>query len=161
MKKYKYSIIYIIFLVLVYLLHFRVERFIAGTTGKNFVVYFIYGLFLALFLTIAIKAFLSKKNLNITITLLTMGLIFFFLFTNPVFLFKLSVLELFILGVILSLEGKKSKSLIPFLLIAAAVILVEVSSNLSIGSRYFSYFDAWRNTLIALSGYLAGQGALL
>jgi hypothetical protein len=107
-------------------------------------------------MAIAIKAFLSKKNLDITIALLTMGLIFFFLFTQTVFLFKLSVLELFILGVILSLEGKKSKSLVPFLMIAVAAVLVEVSSNLSIGSRYFSYFDAWRNALITLSGYLAG-----
>lgn len=156
MKKYKYSIIYIIFLGVVNFFHYRVEGFIDGTTGKNFAAYFIYGLFLALFLTIAIKAFLSKKNLDITIALFTMGLIFFFLFTQPVFLFKLGVLELFILGVILSLEGKKSKSLVPFLLIAAAAVLVEVSSNLSIGSGYFSYFDAWRNALIVLSGYLSG-----
>lgn len=156
MKTYKYSIIYIIFLVVVNFFHFRVEGFITNTTGKNFAAYFIYGLFLALFMAIAIKAFLSKKNLDITIALLTMGLIFFFLFTQTVFLFKLSVLELFILGVILSLEGKKSKSLVPFLMIAVAAVLVEVSSNLSIGSRYFSYFDAWRNALITLSGYLAG-----
>jgi hypothetical protein len=156
MKKYKYSIIYIIFLVVVNFFHFRVERFIAGTTGKNFVVYLIYGVFLAFFLVVIIKVAAAKKNMEIAVILMSIGLIFFFLFSQPVFLFQLTVLELFILGVLLAWEGKKTKSPVPFLLLAAAAVLVEVSSNLSIGSRYFSYFDAWRNILITLSGYLSG-----
>jgi hypothetical protein len=88
--------------------------------------------------------------------LLSMGLVFFLLFSRPVFLFQLIVLEMFILGIFIALEGKKSKSILPFVLIVVAAVLIEISSNLSIGSSFY-YLDAWRNALIALSGCLTGD----
>jgi hypothetical protein len=103
--------------------------------------------------------FLKKRskinNREIAVLLLSMGLVFFLLFSRPVFLFQLIVLEMFILGIFIALEGKKSKSLLPFILIVVTAALVEISSNLSIGSSFY-YLDAWRNTLIALSGCLTG-----
>jgi len=87
--------------------------------------------------------------------LLTMGFVFFLLFTRTVFLFQLSVFEMFSLGVLVSLEGKKSKNMAPFLIIIITASLVELSSSLAVGSNFY-YLDAWRNILMALSGYLAG-----
>ena len=86
---------------------------------------------------------------------LAVGLVFFFLLSWPVFVFQLNVLEMFLLGFLLSVESKKTKSLMPLLLLVLGAILVEIASNLSIGSHFY-YLDAWRNTLTALSGYLAG-----
>lgn len=155
MKAYKFSFVYIIFITIINFFHFRVEKWLIGASSRKFVFYTIFALLLAFFLVIFFKKRSKINNPEIAILLLGMGLVFFLFFSRPVFLFQLLVLEMFILGALLSLEGKKSKSLLPFLFIAATAVLVEFSSNLSIGSSFF-YLDAWRNCLIALSGYITG-----
>jgi hypothetical protein len=132
-----------------------VEKWLIHASSRNFVFYTILALFLAFFLVVFLKKRSKINNREIAILLLSMGLVFFLLFSRPVFLFQLIVLEMFILGIFIALEGKKSKSLLPFVLIIVTAALVEISSNLSIGSSFY-YLDAWRNTLIALSGYLTG-----
>lgn len=129
--------------------------FLIGLTGKNFLLYLIYALFVAFSLILIIKVFPAKKNLEIVIVLLVMGLIFFFLISRTPFLAKLSILEFFLLGILVSLENKKSKSFLPFILLFAAALLVEVANNLSLGSRFY-YLDVWLNSLTGLSGFLAG-----
>jgi hypothetical protein len=133
-----------------------VERLIVDITGRNFALYIIYALFLAFFLVVFVKVAAAKKSIDIAIILLTLGLMFFFLFSHPVFLFKLTLLELFFVGVLVSWEGKKGKSFIPFLIMAAVAVLVELSSNFAVGSHFY-YFDVWRHCLTSLSGYLAGS----
>lgn len=115
----------------------------------------ILALFVAFFLVVFLKKGSRIDNREIAILLLSMGLVFFLLISRPVFLFQLLVLEMFILGVIIALEGKKSKSILVFVLIAVAAALVEISSNLSTHSSFY-YLDVWRNALVALSGYLTG-----
>jgi hypothetical protein len=155
LKAYKFSIIYVIFLAIINFFHFQVEKWLIDASSRNFVFYTILALFLAFFLVVFLKKRSKINNREIAMLLLSMGLVFFLLFSRPVFLFQLIVVEMFILGIFIALEGKKSKSLLPFVLILVTAALVEVSSNLSIGSSFY-YLDAWRNTLIALSGYLTG-----
>ncbi|UCH95378.1 MAG: hypothetical protein JSV88_00650 [Candidatus Aminicenantes bacterium] len=155
MKTYKFSIIYAIFLVIINFFHFQVEKWLIGISSRNFALFFIYVLFLVFYLVIFLKKRPKINNLEIAILLLTMGLVFFLLLSRPVFLFQLSVLEMFILGILLAAEGKKSRSPLAFLLLAAVAVLTEISSNLSMGSHFY-YLDAWRNALVALSGYLTG-----
>jgi hypothetical protein len=132
-----------------------VEKWLIHVSSRNFVFYMILALLLAFYLVVFLKKRSKINNREIAILLLSMGLVFFLLFSHPVLLFQLIVLEMFILGVIIALEGKKSKSILPFVLIVAAAVLIEISSNLSIGSSFY-YLDAWRNALIALSGCLTG-----
>jgi hypothetical protein len=132
-----------------------VEKWLIRVSSRNFVFYMILALFLAFFLVIFLKKRSKINNREIAILLLSMGLVFFLLFSHPVLLFQLIVLEMFLLGVVIALEGKKSKSILPFVLIVVAAVLIEISSNLSTGSTFY-YLDAWRNTLIALSGCLTG-----
>jgi hypothetical protein len=132
-----------------------VEKWLIRVSSRNFVFYMILALFLAFFLVIFLKKRSKINNREIAIFLLSMGLVFFLLFSHPVLLFQLIVLEMFLLGVVIALEGKKSKSILPFVLIVVAAVLIEISSNLSTGSTFY-YLDAWRNTLIALSGCLTG-----
>jgi hypothetical protein len=107
----------------------------------------------AFFAVTVVRAFLTKKNQDISVALLSMALVFFLLVTHPGFPFKLYVLEMFALGFILAVEGKKSNSPIPFILIAIAAILVEVASNTAMNTHFY-YLDAWRSSLVALSGYV-------
>jgi hypothetical protein len=156
LKTYRFSIIYGIILAVVNFFHVQVERLIAAVTGKSFGTYIIYALCLAFFLVVLFKVAAAKKNRDIAVILLTMGLIFFFLLSHPVFLFKLTVVELFFFGVLVAWEGKKSKTLLPFLIIFGCAVIVEIASNLGLNTHFY-YFDAWRNALTALSGYLAGS----
>jgi len=154
-KAYKFSVIYAIFLVMVNFFHFRVEKWLIDASSRNFVYYMILALLLAFFLVVFLKKRSRIDNREIAILLLSMGLVFFLLFSRPVLLFQLIVLEMFILGVFIALEGKKSKSILAFVLIVVAAVLIEISANLSMGSSFY-YLDAWRNALIALSGFLTG-----
>lgn len=154
MKKYIFSIIIGLVVCVLHYFHFKVERVITGWTGRNFAIYIIYGIFLAFFLVLLFKAF-SKTNLEIGAWLLAAGLVGFIVFTNPDFLFKLSVLELFLAGIIPAIEGKKARSIIPVIILLAVAVLVEVASNLSMKSTFY-YFDAWRNAIVLLSGYVSG-----
>lgn len=87
--------------------------------------------------------------------LLAMGMIFFFLFSTPLFLFKLTLLEFFILGFVLAVETRKSQSLVSLLLLIGAACLIEVITNFA-GGTHFYYLDVWINSLAGLSGYIAG-----
>lgn len=154
LKRFKISLVYIIVLMIVNLFHFQVENLLIKLTGKNFMGYLIYGLFLAFFLVLLIKIILSKKSLEPVVVLLIMGLIFFFLFSRNPLLAKLGVLEFFLLGVLAALENKKAKSLFPLILIIAAALLVEAVGNFSSGGVFY-YLDGWINILTGLSGYIA------
>jgi hypothetical protein len=154
MKKYTFTIIFSIIVIALHYFHFKVEKTITGWTGMNLALYIIYGLFLAFFLVLLFKAF-SKSNLELGAWLLTLGVTGFFLFSQPVFLFKLSMLELFLVGFIPAVEGKKARSVVPFLIIIATAVLAHVVPGLS-AKIPFSYLEAWRNTLMGLCGYIAG-----
>jgi hypothetical protein len=154
LKTYKYSIIYTIFLGIVNFFHFSVEKWIIGISSRRFAFYLIAALFLAFFLVIFAKKRSQITNLEIAILLLTMGFVFFLIFSRTVYMFQLGVLEMFILGILVAMEGKKTRGLLSFLILGAAAIIVEIASNLSIGSAFY-YLDAWRHTLVALCGYLS------
>lgn len=161
LKTYRFSIITGLLLAVLNLFHLRVTRFIVSLTGRNFASYLIYAIFLAFFLVALFKAVTAKKNQDIGIILLTAGLMFFFVLARPRLSFKLTLLEMFIFGVIVTWEGKKSKSLLPFVILALGAVLIEFASSLSIGGQlsagsHFYLMDAWRNMLAALSGYLSG-----
>jgi len=155
-KKYKISIGYGIGIVVLHFAQFQVESVISRTTGTNFATYFIYAVFLSFFLVMAVKTVISKKTQDIALALLSIGLTLFFLMAHPVFIFKLSVLEMFLLGVILALEGKKAKTPVLLIILLAVTVLAEAASSIAVGSS-FHYLDVWRSSLIALSGYLSAS----
>jgi len=160
LSKHIFSSLFTLAIAVTHYFHFKVEKWIAGWTGVNFATYIIYGLLAAFFLIALIKALSSQKTLDIGIALLAPALIFFFIFTNPLFTFKLSILEMIILGIILAFESKKSKSPFLFIIIAVAASAAEIASNLSLGSHFY-YLDAWRSVLMILSGFVAGSILIL
>lgn len=154
MKKFKTSIIYIIILAVVSALHFQLETLVLKLSAGTFFLYLIYGLFLAFFFVLIVKTYMAGKNLELAIALLIPGLIFFFLFSNSTFLYKLAIFEFFILGLLLSRDNKKAKSPLPFVLLIGAACLVELVTNVAAGTSFY-YLDVWVNSLTALGGYIA------
>lgn len=135
--------------------HFHLETLILDLSAWKFVLYLIYGLFFSFFLVIFIRLFRARKNLELAMVLLIIGLIFFFLISNPLLLFKLAILEFFILGLLVALDNKKSKSLLPYLLLFGTACLVEIVTNLASGTHFY-YLDVWIHSLTGLSGFIAG-----
>ncbi len=154
-KPFKGTLFFSLVLMGVSLFHFQLESFILKLTALNFVIYLIYGLFLAFFLVIFFKISRAGKNLEMGVLLLVTGLIFFFLFSNPRLLFKLEIFEFFLLGVLAALDNKKRKSLVPFIIILAVACLVELVTTLWSGTRFY-YLDVWIHSLAGLSGYITG-----
>jgi hypothetical protein len=155
LKKFIVSLIYIVFLAVVSFFRLRLEALIINASARKFVIYSIYGIFIAFAVVILVKFLLARKNLEIAMGLLAMGMIFFFLFSTPLFLFKLTLLEFFILGFVVAVETRKSQSLFSFLLLLGAACLIEAITNFSGGTRFY-YLDVWINSLTGLSGYIAG-----
>ena len=154
LRRYSLSILYTVALCVVNFFHYRVEMFLVSLTGKKFLLYLIVALFVSFSVILFFKTIRSKKSHELAVVLLTMGIVFFFLFSRSPFLAKLNILEFFILGILMSIEHKKSKSILPFIFLIGAAFLIETVSNFSIGSRFY-YFDVYINTLTALSGYIA------
>lgn len=153
--RFKISLLFVGLLVVVNIFHYHLETLILKMSALKFATYVIYGLFLAFFVVLLVKAIRTGKNLEIAVLLLGIGLIFFFLFSNPRLLFKLGVFEFFILGVLAALDNKKNKSVVPFLIILGAACLIELTGNLVTGTRFY-YMDVWIHSLTGLSGYIAG-----
>jgi len=158
LKKFKTSIIYIIVLAAVSALHLQLETLVLKLSAGTFFLYSIYGLFLAFFLVLIIKTYMAGKNLELAIALLIPGLIFFFLFSNSRFLFKLGIFEFFVLGLLLARDNKKdnkkTKNPLPFVLLTGAACLTELVTNIAAGT-YFYYLDVWIDSLTGLGGYIA------
>lgn len=142
--------------MLISALHFPLETLILKLSAGTFARYLIYGFFVAYFLVFFIKFVRARKQLEIAIGLLVMVLIFFFLFSRSMFLFKLSILEFFILGVLTAMDNRKAKSFLPFLLIFGAACLMEVVTNVAAGTRFY-YLDVWIQTLAGLAGYVSAH----
>ncbi|MCP4157745.1 MAG: hypothetical protein GY757_59095 [bacterium] len=155
MNKFKLSLIYIVCLVVVSYLHRPLHTLILKASAGNIFYYLIYGLFVSFFVVVLLKTVKTGRNREIAVLLLIAGQVFFFLFSTPMFLFKLTILEFFILGLIVAFESKKAKTPIPFFILFAGASLAEIASNLWLGSS-FNYLDVWVNALSGLSGYVAG-----
>ncbi len=158
MRNFTASIFYIAILVIVNFFHAQVRIAVVSFSGKQFALYVIYGLFLAYFIVNLFRAWKSRSDIEIAAILLAIGIISFFLVSRPFFLFKLQVLEFFILGSLLAIENKKSKGLggfsLAFFLLIGAAALAELSGNMAADSTFY-YLDVWMTTLFGLSGYIA------
>jgi hypothetical protein len=135
--------------------HSPVSSFLASLTGEKFIIYLLYALFFSFFLIALIRVFRTGKNIETATVIFTAALIFFFLLSRPFLLFKLSIAEFFILGVILFVNGKKSRSTFATAsaLLVLTALLVEIAGNLSAGSSFY-YFDVWMTVLFGLAGYI-------
>jgi hypothetical protein len=155
LKRFRLSLIYIVGLVVLNLFHSPVRSFLASLTGEKFIIYLLYGLFFSFFLIALIRVFRSGKNVEMATVMCAMALIFFFLLSRPFLLFKLSIAEFFILGVILFIDGKKSRSnfAIALALLVSAALLAELAGNLFASSSFY-YFDVWMTVLFGLAGYI-------
>jgi hypothetical protein len=161
LKKFKYSLLYILILLATSPFHLQIKSLLVEARWFNFSNYVLLGILTAFFALAFFRAVLSGKTLDIAAVLLAAAIIAYFLFERRIFLNKtffsnfLHIAEFFMLGVLLFKENKKTASPLPFLILfisAFAFELIQVFFH----NRVVDASDIWTNSIAGLVGLVAG-----
>ena len=161
MYKFKFSLLYILFLLATSPFHVQVRNLLVEIRGFNFINYVLLGIIAAFFLLAFIKAVLSGRPLENAAILLAAAIIFYLLFQRKIFLNKtffsnfLHIAEFFILGILLFKENRKSSSVIPFAILFASAFAFELV-QVFFHSRVVDANDIWTNAIAGLVGLVVG-----
>jgi len=159
--KFKFSLLYILFLLATSPFHVQVRNLLVEIRGFNFINYVLLGIIAAFFLLAFIKAVLSGRPLENAAILLAAAIIFYLLFQRKIFLNKtffsnfLHIAEFFILGILLFKENRKSSSVIPFAILFASAFAFELV-QVFFHSRVVDANDIWTNAIAGLVGLVVG-----
>jgi glycopeptide antibiotics resistance protein len=141
--------------------HLQMERFLLSFRGLNLIEYILLGIMFAFLLIAIFKAFMSKKEFELTGILLAALVLCHLVFQRRLFLntshfaLFLHVAEFFLLGLIVAKENKKIFSLLPFLILAFFAVVFEYIQKI-IPGRIFDMNDIWLNALAGLVGLAIG-----
>lgn len=161
MKKFKFSLLYILALLATSPFHVQIKNLLVNSKGFNFINYVLLGILTAFFVLGLFKAFKAGKMLEITAILLALAIVSYFLFQRKIFLNKvflsnfLHIVEFFILGVLLSKENKKVSSPKPFIILFGSAFVLELI-QFFFRNRVVDSNDLWTNSISGLVGMVAG-----
>ena len=161
MKKFKFSLLYILALLITTPFHVQIKNLLTGIKGFNFINFVLLGILVAFFSLDFFKAFKTGKPLEITAVFLAAAIVFYFLFQRRIFLHKeyfsnfLHISEFFILGVLLSKENKKASSAIPFIILFSSAFAFELI-QVFFHNRVVDSNDIWTNSISGLVGLVVG-----
>ena len=161
MKKFKFSLLYILILLATSPFHMQIKNLLVGISVFNFSSYVLLGILTAFFALAFLRAFTSGKELDIAAILLAAAIVSYFLFARKIFLNKvffsnfLHIAEFFILGVLLFKENKKAPSAWPFIILFVSAFAFELT-QVFLQSRVVDANDIWTNSLAGLVGLVVG-----
>jgi hypothetical protein len=161
LKKFKFSLLYILALLITSPFHVQIKNLLVNSKGFNFINYVLLGILLAFFALGFFKAFKAGKTLEITVIFLAAAIVFYFLFQRRIFLNKvffsnfLHIAEFFILGVLLVKENRKASSLVPFIILFSSAFALELI-QFFLHNRVVDSNDIWTNLISGLVGMVAG-----
>jgi glycopeptide antibiotics resistance protein len=161
LKKFKFSLLYILVLLVTSPFHIQIKNLLVGIRGFHFTNYVLLGILVAFFALAFIKALASGKALDNASILLAAVIVFYLLFQRKIFLNKtffsnfLHIAEFFILGVLLFKENKRASSAMPFLILFASAFSFELI-QVFFHSRVIDANDIWINAIAGLVGLVVG-----
>jgi glycopeptide antibiotics resistance protein len=161
LRKYRFSLLYILVLLLTSPFHLQLRNLLVGFRGFNFSNYLLLGILVAFFVLALFKAVSGGKALENAAVLLAATIIFYFLFQRRIFLNKvffsnfLHIAEFFILGVLLFKENKRSSSPLPFLILIVSAFAFELI-QFFLQNRVVDANDIWTNAIAGLVGLVVG-----
>jgi glycopeptide antibiotics resistance protein len=161
LKKYTFSLLYILALLVTLPFHVQLKNLLVSLRGFSFINYVLLGILAAFFALGLFKALRTGKTLDIAAVLLAAAIIFYFLFQRRIFLNKiffanfLHIAEFFVLGVLLSRENKKSPSLMPFVILFTSAFAFELL-QIFFHNRVVDSNDIWTNAISGLVGQVVG-----
>jgi glycopeptide antibiotics resistance protein len=161
LKKFKYALLYALFLLATSPFHLQVRNLLVNAQGFNFANYLLLGILAAFFALAFFKAVAAGKALDNAAVLLAAAIIFYLLFQRRIFLNKayfsnfLHIAEFFVLGVVLFKENKRTSSAAPFVILLVAAFALEMVQAF-LHDRVVDANDIWTNGIAGLAGMIAG-----
>jgi glycopeptide antibiotics resistance protein len=161
LKKFKFSLLYILALLVTSPFHIQIKNPLIDLKGFNFINYVLLGILVAFFALDFFKAFKAGKPLEIAAIFLAAAIVFYFLFQRRIFLNRaffsnfLHIAEFFILGVLLIKENRKASSPIPFIILFSSAFAFELL-QVFFHNRVVDSNDIWTNSIAGLVGLVAG-----
>jgi glycopeptide antibiotics resistance protein len=161
LRKFKFSLLYILVLLVTSPFHLQVKNLLVEIKGFNFSNYVLLGILVAFFALAFFKAVTAGRALDNAAILLAATIVFYFLFQRKIFLNKvffsnfLHIAEFFILGVLLFKENKRSSSAMPFIILFVSAFAFELIQVFFQG-RVVDANDIWTNTIAGLVGLVVG-----
>ena len=161
MKKFRFSLLYILVLLATSPFHLQVKHMLVEIRGFNFINYVLLGLLSAFFALAFFRAAASGKALDNAAVMLAAAIVFYFLFQRRIFLNQtffsnyLHIAEFFILGVLLFKENKKASSPVPFFILVVSAFAFELI-QVFFHDRVVDANDIWTNAIAGLVGMVVG-----
>jgi glycopeptide antibiotics resistance protein len=161
LKKYKFSLLYILVLLVTSPFHLQIKDLLLDIRGFNFINYVLLGLLVAFFALAFFKAAVAGKALDNAAILLAAAIVFYFLFQRRIFLNRtffsnfLHIAEFFILGVLLFKENKRASSPMPFFILFVSAFAFELI-QVFFHNRVVDANDIWTNAISGLVGMVVG-----
>ena len=154
MKKLNLLFIFLFLLALNYLGKL-VVNFVSGRSLYNFSLNLILGICFAVLLIVLLRIRINKRLLLLSSFILSQGIIFYFLLTQPRLFDKLILIGFYFSGILIFYSGGKKKELFFYLFILLLATIFEVSGIL-LFDRNFLYLNILRNFLIGTAGFTTG-----
>jgi glycopeptide antibiotics resistance protein len=161
LRKYRFSLLYILVLLVTSPFHLQVRNLLVEFKGFNFSNYLLLGILVAFFALAFFKAVSGGKALENAAILLAAAIVFYFLFQRRIFLNKaffsnfLHIAEFFILGVLLFKENRRSSSPLPFFILFVSAFAFELI-QFFFQNRVVDANDIWINAISGLVGMVVG-----
>jgi len=161
LNKYKFSLLYILALLLTLPFHVQIKNVLAGSTSFNFSNYLLLGIMAGFFALGFFKAIRAGRPLEISAIFLAAAIIGYLLFQRNIFLNKsffsnfLHIGEFFILGILLAKENKKASSPFPFIFLFTSAFAFELV-QFFFRNRVVDSNDIWTNVISGLVGLVTG-----
>jgi glycopeptide antibiotics resistance protein len=161
LNKFRFSLLYILILLVTSPFHLQIKNLLVGIWGVNFSNYVLLGILAAFFALAFFKAVTSGKSLDIAAILLAAAIVCYFLFERRIFLNKtffsnfLHIAEFFILGVLLFKENKKTSPTLPFSILFISAFAFELI-QVFFQNRVVDANDIWTNSIAGLVGMVVG-----
>jgi hypothetical protein len=161
LRKYKFSLLYILLLLVTSPFHLQIKNMLVGIGGFNFSNYILLGILAAFFALAFIKTVVAGKAMDNAALLLAAVIISYLLFQRKIFLNKvffsnfLHIAEFFILGLLLFKENKKASSIIPFAILFVSAFAFELI-QFFFHNRVVDANDIWTNAIAGLVGMVVG-----
>ena len=163
MKKFKFSLIYLLLLFVSVPFHVTaVKALTASAPVFRLANYVLLGLFVAFFLLAVIPWLRSGRTAEWAALPLAAAVIFYFIFQRRIFLHPhffsafMHLAEFFVLGFLLFREGRRGPRLLPLGFLLAAAFGFEMI-QLFLPQRIVDWNDIWLNVISGLAGAVIGS----
>jgi glycopeptide antibiotics resistance protein len=161
LRKFRFSLLYILVLLLTSPFHLQVRNLLVDVRWFHFSSYILLGILVAFFALAFFRALVSGKAMDNAAVLLAAAIVFYLLFQRRIFLNKvffsnfLHIAEFFILGVLLFKENRRASTPVPFLILFVSAFDFELI-QVFFHNRVVDANDIWTNAIAGLVGLVVG-----